>query len=81
MAAAFRLLLVLDVHARHARALELAHRARDVERTAEAGIRVDQQWQVRRGRDPPRVLEYVVERRDAEIGSPNEAFATPAPER
>jgi hypothetical protein len=64
-----------------ARALELAHGARDVERAAEARVGVDEQRQVGRGRDPPRVLDHVVQCRDPRSGNPNDAFATPAPER
>jgi hypothetical protein len=70
MAAAFRLHLVFDVQAGGAGLDEGLHRARDVERAAPAGVRVDQQGQGARLGDTADVDEHIVHRADAEIRKP-----------
>ena len=67
MTAALRLHLVFDVHAGGAGLGERLHRARDVERAAPAGVRVDQQGQRAGLGDAADVDEHVVHGADAEI--------------
>jgi hypothetical protein len=54
--------LVLEVHAAGAGADQLTRGARDVERTAEAGVGIDQKRQLARPADAAHVLAHVVER-------------------
>ena len=70
MAAALGLNLVLEMHAGGARAGELARRARDRERCAEASVGVDEERQRGRAADAAHVLADVVEARDPEVGQP-----------
>ena len=67
MAAALGLHLVLEVHARRARADELARGAGNRECGAETRVGIDEQRQVGRAADAPRVLADVIQARDAEV--------------
>ncbi len=60
--------LVFDVETGRTGLRDLARGARDVEGAAPAGVDVHQQRQVARGGDAARVLAYVMQGRDAEIG-------------
>ena len=65
--------LIFDMHRRHARTLEIANRARDIERPAPADIDVHQQRRIHIVRNPPRINQHIFHRGDAQIRNPARA--------
>jgi hypothetical protein len=70
VAAAFRLHLILDVHAGGPGRGELDHGARDHEGRPEARVGVHQQGQIADGRYSAHVLDDIVEGGQAQVGEP-----------
>ena len=81
MAAAFRRVLVLDLNGACAGLLQRPHRVRNVDRIAEAGVRVDDQRQV----DTPRIAmtwsATWLRSMNPRSGNPRYMFVRPAPVR
>src|SRR5215203_2463837 len=68
MSAALRELLVFDVATGKTGRFELAHRSRRIVGSTEAGIRIDDAWNLHRARDKPGQHAYLGEGEQPDIG-------------